>query len=247
MMTQMKPTVEWMKDNFSQFNKKYFNNLLPEPKFSTSCPTGNWGYYDVRGKYDKASRKMLKLDGPGTICLTSAYSRNEHDVQETLLHEMIHEYIYQVMKLYPKNQHGELFNNIANRINKQGGYNISEKTEVKSTDTLEGNDSHAQNSAPSPTALLCIFESGLQNPKLWACKSDFDGMTGTLHRINQVGGRNAHFYQTKSANLYKMPSTPQNLWGYGGNTYEGLISEIAKNLQENPQIFSKENMTEIKL
>lgn len=117
----MVPNIQWMKQNFDFFNKKYFGGQLRAPRFSVNnCPEDLWGCYD---------------SATNTLSLTQLYSRNEHSVQETMIHEMIHMFIITVKGINPWFEHGPMFYSIANKINADG-WNISAITNMTDDDVL---------------------------------------------------------------------------------------------------------------
>ena len=139
----MVPTIEWMQQKFALYNKKYFNGQIAMPKFSTNCPHGMWGYFKLDAICNPITRKITQFYDYGTLFLTDKYERNAKDVVNTLLHEMIHAYIYTVLKKYPFNQHGRDFKEIANKLNSVG-WNISEANEMKTTDKLRAANPNKQ-------------------------------------------------------------------------------------------------------
>ena len=95
----MIPTIPWLKEMFNFFNEKYFGDKIPMPTFSLNCPEGNWGYYKPNGTYSKITREVEPYSS-GTLYITNKFSRDEKDIQNTLIHEMIHMYIILVNKKY---------------------------------------------------------------------------------------------------------------------------------------------------
>lgn len=141
----MVPTVEWMSKYFNKFNKQYFEGKLETPQFVVGCPYGCFGYLDYRANYNKLTRKISKVLSQPKLMLTSMYDRKQKDVLNTMLHEMIHLYIYSVLKKYPMSQHGSDFTKIANNLNSQG-WNISETNELSKTDKyIDPNKQNAAN------------------------------------------------------------------------------------------------------
>ena len=140
----MVPTVEWMSKYFNKFNKQYFEGKLETPQFIVGCPYGCFGYLEYRANYNKLTRKISKVLSQPKLMLTSMYDRKQKDVLNTMLHEMIHLYIYSVLKKYPMSQHGGEFTKFANNLNSQG-WNISEKNELSKTDKYI--DPNKQNAA----------------------------------------------------------------------------------------------------
>lgn len=121
----MIPTIDWMQQSFTTYNNLYFGGKLPTPRFEVSknCIVNGqevWGYYDLKANFSYVTRRITKVHDIGVICLTSKYSRSEADVIGTLLHEMIHEYIYLVLGIYPVLKHGIIFQQIAKRIESDG-------------------------------------------------------------------------------------------------------------------------------
>ena len=129
----MVPTTIWLKDTFNFYNKKYFNGRLKTPIFSLNCPSEYWGEYSPDVRYDLLTRKIYRIYSNGLIKINTTYDRNERDVINTLLHEMIHMYINTVDCVYPICPHGRLFKKWANKLN-HDGWEIYEITEIKPTD-----------------------------------------------------------------------------------------------------------------
>jgi hypothetical protein len=145
----MKPTREWMARNFSFFNAKYFNNKLKTPVFDPFySKAGNLGFYTPNGT---EKRGKIHINGPGTIHISNQHDRSEKDLQETLLHEMIHQYVLTVEGIYERGGHSRNFKTIANRIN-QDGWDISETGVVnKYTGEDQPDNNNQQNSNMTPS------------------------------------------------------------------------------------------------
>ena len=130
----MIPDLQWVRQNFDFFNQKYFQNRLPIPKFSFDCPGDLWGYYDGDA-HALFGERISRVFSPGTIGLTTKYSRNEKSVQNTLIHEMIHMYIIVVLRKLPYEEHNSDFHQIAEFINRDG-WNISVNNDMCDDDVL---------------------------------------------------------------------------------------------------------------
>lgn len=128
----MIPTTEWMASNFAIFNKRYFDNKLKTPKFVVGCDEGCLGQFYGNFEYNIISRKVFNIKR-NTLYLTDEYDRREKDVLSTLLHEMIHAYIWTVSKVCPINDHDWRFKKWANKINKDG-WSVAPETELKRSD-----------------------------------------------------------------------------------------------------------------
>ena len=156
----MKPTVQWLEYNFDTFNVKYFEGKLPKPKFSLFCKEGDLGNYTPQAEYNTITRKVTKLTGPGVLSIAGQYSRSERDIASTLLHEMIHMYIFTVLRINPRFSHGEKFQEKAEQINRDG-FHISEKNELIITDKEEPQKGRVY-------MVGIITKPQGQNYKLWA-------------------------------------------------------------------------------
>ena len=129
----MIPTISWMRQTFDFYNKKYFNGSLPIPIFNIGCKYGCWGTYEACFDYSRLTRKIRGNISTGTLSLSSKYSRTEWSWTNTVIHEMIHAYIYHILKKYPRSQHGEEFMTIANRIDRDG-WNVGGPDYITNTD-----------------------------------------------------------------------------------------------------------------
>ena len=108
----MKPTIHFISENFKKFNAEYFNNELRTPHFEITKTKRVMGQFSWRyGIY--------------TIRISAYYDREEYHLLSTLIHEMIHQYIRQNGIVDTRPHHGAVFYGIADRINKQGGWNIA--------------------------------------------------------------------------------------------------------------------------
>lgn len=106
----MTPTIEYLNRYFDIYNVKYFNSILPVPKFELM----NTKY--LLGQYCPPST------GSHKIRITKAYEGAEVFFQNTLIHEMIHYYLNFIGdedKGWARS-HGPNFKREASRINKDG-------------------------------------------------------------------------------------------------------------------------------
>lgn len=130
----MIPSKTAIETAFVFFNKKYFGNELPMPTFSTSCPPEMWGTFIPARSMRQKSGKIINIGNPpGVLALTSMYSRAEKSILNTLLHEMVHMYVFCVKKIVLRNPHGTIFQEKANEINKDG-WNIMAENQIEPTD-----------------------------------------------------------------------------------------------------------------
>jgi hypothetical protein len=132
----MIPTVEWMSRYFNKFNKQYFEGKLNEPQFVIGCPDGTWGYLEYNAEYNRLTRTITRVKTTPKLMLTNKYDRRAKDIANTMLHEMIHLYIYSVLKKYPLMQHNNPAFLKFQKILNNNGWEISEENQPKPTDKL---------------------------------------------------------------------------------------------------------------
>ena len=119
-------TIKFLTDSFKTFNAVYFKNELLKPRFEITHVKSYLGQY--HWKYSHDSRIFLD----SVIRISDYYMRDETELQQTLLHEMIHLYIRQNKIRDTRPHHGMIFNSIADRLNREGGFHIAR------TDSVEG-------------------------------------------------------------------------------------------------------------
>ena len=138
----MQLTIQFLEENWEQFNRRYFQNQLNKPEFKISKNKRFLGQYH----YDFKQGQFCDR-----ITISGYYECDDFDYKNTLLHEMIHQYIRQ-NKLEPSHvHHGKVFMQFAKRFNKDG-WNIKPKSSRKGYSTTNKNN----------TYYLCAFkdESG---------------------------------------------------------------------------------------
>lgn len=137
----MKLSIEFLTVNWIMFNERYFDGGLIMPTFCISHSKKALGKYMW-----KRSRKTGGFE-INKIIISDYYICSEEDYQNTLLHEMIHQFIRQY-NLTPINiVHGEIFDSVARQINAVG-WNITRR------------DSRAgfMPQYPKDTYYLCAFK-----------------------------------------------------------------------------------------
>ncbi|CAG8668726.1 9211_t:CDS:2 [Acaulospora morrowiae] len=92
---------------FITFNQQYFWNSLQSVECAGLCRYQSGGYCSIR-----MSEPLLKF-------------RTRQDMIETLLHEMIHAYLFVTKNNRDHDAHGQEFHKHMNRINKAAGTNIT--------------------------------------------------------------------------------------------------------------------------
>ncbi len=100
----MQPTLDYLVKYFHIYNEKYFNSILPLPRFSFTKGRRYLGFYysEWRG-----------------ISISLAWDAPDEFFQNTLIHEMIHYYLDYINDV-DKIPHGPKFKREAARINKDG-------------------------------------------------------------------------------------------------------------------------------
>lgn len=107
----MEITLEWIAQNFARFNHQYFDDSLPIPIFRIVRDKDLFGQCGTK-------RRVYPVF---FIKLSVYVERTEYEYQNTLLHEMIHLYLFDQKDWTAA--HGEKFIALASRIN-QDGWNI---------------------------------------------------------------------------------------------------------------------------
>jgi hypothetical protein len=130
----MLPNQEWLQKRFDEFNQRYFGNKLsgiklkinPNLKFNGADCFGLFTF-DARVNRKGVVTKLI----PGSLLLQIngnqlLEDRDEKDWLNTLMHEMIHAYVYTVcMECDDNNPHGGRWAELANYFNSKFGFNIS--------------------------------------------------------------------------------------------------------------------------
>ena len=101
------------------------------PKFSYRCPKNTWGVYNSDVEYE--NEKITNIFSSGEMALSGIHDRPEQNIQNTLLHEMIHMYCALILRIVPS--HDNYFNQLASKIN-QDGWNVAEKNDMTDDDVL---------------------------------------------------------------------------------------------------------------
>ena len=123
----MEITKQFLTEKFREFNRDYFDNEIPLTGF------GFLKGKSVLGVYSRGTK---------TIKITTYYKNiTQHDVEEILIHEMVHAWQHATGKLDrgAHHHHGDIFYAKANQVNMKsmGKYHISRCTYL-SDETIEG-------------------------------------------------------------------------------------------------------------
>lgn len=116
----MTATVEQIEKIFHKYNKSIFQKqygyTLPTPVFRVSNAKNYVGLFSYR-RHDKEGRSYK-------ISISNFYKLTRQDIIETVIHEMIHEYI-QFTGTIDTSSHGPMFRYIMDEINRTNGMSIS--------------------------------------------------------------------------------------------------------------------------
>lgn len=248
----MRPTLGWMSQAFDEFNRKYFGGKLTLPRFSTRCGNEYWGYYMPDGNFNRLTREFIP-NGPGTIYLNGKWEREERDWESTLIHEMIHMYINEVLRKYPVNAHGKYFKEIADRIN-QDGFEIYKNNEKKDTDVYHGSkgadlSKYQYPTGDSESCLICfINQPNDHTNKMWVFKAEPDRLQeyiDTAKLLKPINGADeVTVYYCYSNEVKNMPSSSTTLEGFGARGPYHAISLLNQKYgailgQRNFRLFKK--------
>ena len=178
-------TKDWMKRNYCEFNRKYFDGVLPMVKFRTSHSEHRWGYATYI--YDRRNNTLQ----PEAITMSNYYDSPEKVKQNTLLHEMIHIYEYYT---HPErfirrskhsrryDAHGLFFQQIANRINRDG-WNISKYVDMSAIDSSKMSSKTIKSTNKKINrALICVCRAKDTSFMFKTDVNKINKVSKTLHR-----------------------------------------------------------------
>ena len=104
---------------FRECNRKYFNGVLPTPKFSLINKLNILARFEYNK--DKKGKHPIKWQ---ELKFSDCYDFPEEDFRELMVHELIHYYIAW-NRIKDNGSHGKEFMRIANEINEKHGLNIT--------------------------------------------------------------------------------------------------------------------------
>lgn len=249
--------VKWLYDKFNQINSKYFYGKLDnEVKIKAVNIKNKWGEYVPNGDFDRFSRIVTRLNGPGVIKINNTYDRSEKEFTEILIHEMIHMYIITIMKIYPLTEHDKNFKKIAARFTADG-YDVSEKGERMGPKERRNkknnnyyyynrnnnnNGNNATSNANSSSTNNNVYYLGVINQpggidKFWGFRVDRQENVNyyieTARTLKQhVGSTKFDLYETNCECINKLKYSSSTLSGFGGRSIVDILYKISKSTND---------------
>lgn len=112
-------TEEIVRKKFTEYNIHYFNGELTQPnKVEISNSVKMLGYFSCDRVIGKRKPKNTKIE------ISGCYDFTDEQFRDILVHEMIHFYLV-YKHIDNTSSHGTAFQEIANRLNKDYGMNIT--------------------------------------------------------------------------------------------------------------------------
>ncbi len=134
----MRPTIEYVKTRFDEFNRTIFGGRLPKVTIRLSRARsflGQLAYKKVRGRGGQVC-----FDG-FTLKISVLIDRDQEIIDDTILHEMIHLEILYGQK-HDTSAHGIIFRERMAQINREYGRHIS--ISHKATATEQASDTRSR-------------------------------------------------------------------------------------------------------
>lgn len=126
----MEISIFWIRENFSNFNKKIFNNKLETPTFKIIKSS------KVNGRC--SWQRNLSGDIECTISLSNYYNRTQREFENTLIHEMIHLEFVQNGDF--REHHGRKWQKRAYEIGQEFGYEIKRCNQPTSLERIANDE-----------------------------------------------------------------------------------------------------------
>lgn len=122
----MELTAKYLRERFRALNKEYFGSELPEPLLVVTNAKTLLGQFSCRrvkkGFFSKAVNIGYKIK------ISEYYEQTAEEIDDTLLHEMIH-FLIAYRQLRDSSAHGPLFRHEMARLNRMGRHiTISART-----------------------------------------------------------------------------------------------------------------------
>lgn len=129
----MQIDIIWLRDNFRLFNKQYFDDKLPEPRFFIGRSRSQLGSLSFKRGLILGRQFFSRGNSANafTLSISNFYDQTEYQFHNVLLHEMIHLSIA-ISGVKDTSPHGVVFRGMMSRLNREG-WNIQVMTKMEGT------------------------------------------------------------------------------------------------------------------
>lgn len=117
----MRPTVEYIAARFAEYNTLFFEGKLPVPLFRSGNARTMLGHLKYRRRRGLLGRVTCS---DFVLTVSSRFDLPEREVQDTIIHEMIHLYILSG-GIRDTSSHGTVFRTWMQKINTEYGRHIT--------------------------------------------------------------------------------------------------------------------------
>ncbi len=111
----MQIDILWLRRWFATFNRQYFDDGLPTPRFHIGHSRTQLGTLSYKRKMTLLGMRLYDF----SLGMSNYYDQSEHQFQSVLLHEMIHLSIA-AAGLKDTAPHGVVFRGMMSRLNREG-------------------------------------------------------------------------------------------------------------------------------
>ena len=154
----MRPTVPYIQARFDEFNRTLFDGSLPAIPLELSRAASYVGvctYKSRRKPFGRVEHYDFK------IRISTRFDLPEEEVDDTIIHEMIHYYIW-LNRIKDTSTHGKVFREMMEKINREHGRHVT----VTHHSTKEQREA-AIDRRPKPHIVAIVtFRDGRQGVKL---------------------------------------------------------------------------------
>lgn len=126
----MTATIDYLTSLFTRFNDDYFDSKLPLPHLRLSRAKTRLGTFSCR---KKKTWRGWRIDNP-TISISTYYDMTERQIQNVMLHEMIH-YAIALSGVKDTSAHGVVFRGMMDNLNRKYGWEISIRQNTREWET----------------------------------------------------------------------------------------------------------------
>ncbi|MBQ7421080.1 MAG: SprT-like domain-containing protein [Prevotella sp.] len=126
----MELTTEYLTEEFQRFNRDYFDGGLPLPRLALSRSRTRLGSFSCKRRLTWRGYRMTDF----CIRISTYYDLSERQVQNVLLHEMIH-YSIAYTGLKDTSAHGVVFRGMMDALNRKYGWEITVMQNTKGWQT----------------------------------------------------------------------------------------------------------------